>query len=632
MIQNLRQYADNWYFKGFLGLVVFGFVFLGVGDLIRSLVYDRPIAVVGDSSISMEELDRTLRTELKRIQVTQKIQVNLSDLEQYGFIEKMLEKLIAQHVLTQELERLHVVASDTTIQNNVKNLQPFLKDGVFDPALFDTFLKNTGLTEQGLVRDMRKQIMDQQYFLSFSLAAALPDFYKDVLLKAMLQKRVFAAVTIETSKITLTDKIQDVDVEAFYNENKDAYKKAESKDLQVFILNVAELAKKITVSDADLKDAFENRKDLYATPEKRSFKKITAPTQEAAEQVVKVYKESKSLDGILKAVKDVKVEEIKSISLDMIKGQAGEDLFKLKQAELSGIMAEDIGFAIYMVDKISPATKKTFDDVKVDLLKDIQIERYQDDFKKLKNKLEDDLAGGRKLDEIAKELNMSLVTLKDVGMDGKNITDKALNGFEKDVLDQAQQLGENNASNVIDVTSDKSIVVFVQKVTAEHLPEFSAIKKNVTDDYTTYQKRVKAAKIAQEIAVAKTVGQMAELASKNAVTLKTNITFSRMQIAEDKSLQENGSIMIYDRAFALPIGKAIAGPVKEGFLVLMPEKEIEKTQIDQGKKDELLKRFDGLMHESMANLLIESLKKRYKVDIKKDRLDAYKKMVNKDAA
>ncbi|CAO4839886.1 MAG: Peptidyl-prolyl cis-trans isomerase D [Holosporales bacterium] len=631
MIQNLRQYADNWYFKGFLGLVVFGFVFLGVGDLIRSLVYDRPIAVVGDSSISMEELDRTLRTELKRIQVTQKVQVNLSDLEQYGFIEKMLEKLIAQHVLTQELERLHVVVSDTTIQNNVKSLQPFLKDGVFDPSLFDTFLKNTGLTEQGLVRDMRKQIMDQQYFLSFSLAATLPDFYKDVLLKAMLQKRVFAAVTIDASKMTLTDKILDADVEAFYNENKEIYKKAESKDIQVLILNVADLAKKITVPETDLKEAFENRKDLYATPEKRSFKKIMVPTQEAAEQVIKVYKESKTLDAVLKTVKDVKIEEIKPLSLDMIKGQA-EDLFKLKQAELSGIMAEDMGFAIYMVDKISPASKKTFDDVKAELVKDVQIERYQDDFKKLKNKLEDDLAGGRKLDDMAKELNMSIVTLKDVGMDGKGLTDKALNGFEKDVLEQAQQLGENNASNIIDVTSDKSIVVFVQKVIAEHLPEFSAIKKNVTEDYTNYQKRVKASKIAQEIAIAKNVGQMAELASKNSVTLKTNITFSRMQIAEDKSLQENGAIMIYDRAFALPIGKAIAGPVKEGFLILMPEKEVEKSQMDQSKKDELLKRFDGLMHESMANLLIESLKKRYKVDIKKDRLEAYKKMVNKDAA
>lgn len=632
MIQNLRQYADNWYFKGFLGLVVFGFIFLGVGDLIRSLVYDRPIAVVGDTSISMEELDRTIRTELKRIQVTQKVQVNLSDLEQYGFIDKMLEKLIAQHVLTQELDRLKIVASDSTIRNNVTHLQPFLKNGVFDPALFDTFLKNTGLTEQGLVRDMRKQIMDQQYFLSFSIAASLPDFYKDILLKAMLQKRVFASVTIDASKITITDKIKEEDVEAFYNDNKDHYRKAESKDLQVLLIDIAERAKNISVSDADLKDAFENRKDLYATPEKRSFKKITAPTQEAAEQVLKVFKETKSLNTVLNTVKDVKVEDINPLSLDMIKGQAGEDLFKLKPAEFSGILADDIGFSIYMVDKIIPALKKTFYDVKAELLKDIQIERYQDDFKKLKNKLEDDLAGGRKMEEIAKELNTNILTLSNISMDQKDLKIKALQGFEKDVLEQAQQLGENNASNVIDVTSDKSIIVFVQKVTPEHLPEFSVLKKNVTDDYTNYQKRVKASKIAQEISNAKTVGQMAELASKNAVTMKTNITFSRMQIAEDKSLQENGAIMIYDRGFALPLGKAIAGPIKEGFFVLMPEKEIEKSQMDQAKKDELLKRFDGLMHESMANLLIESLKKRYKVDIKKERLDAYKKMINKDVA
>ncbi|MBP9752544.1 MAG: SurA N-terminal domain-containing protein [Proteobacteria bacterium] len=632
MIQNLRQYSDNWFFKGLLGLIVLCFVFFGVGDLIRNIIYDRPIAKVGKHTVSMEELDRALKIEVQRIQSIKKAPVSMEELNKLGFVEKILDRIVAQHLLEQEINNLKIVVSDSVVRQNIKGLQPFLKDGQFDAALYKSVLQNIGISEQNLVKDIRRQILDQQYFLSFSDAATISPYYRDILIDGMIKKRSFASVTVNLNAITLTQKITPEDVEDFYNSHKDYYKKPESRDLTVLKLDLEKLSQKIDVQDEELKKIYEDRKSTYSDPEKRTIKKVTLKTEDEAKNILDLLKDQKNIKDVIKKQKDLNVEAFENITKKDWKEDNAEKIFNLGLNENSGIIRQQNEFSIYVVEGINPEKQKSFDVVKAEILKEIKIERFQETYKTIKHKIEDDLAGGSKIEDVAKEHSLDFHFVKGLTKDGDALTHvKALKDMEKHIIDQAFELSEGNASNVIDTSYDKSVVVFVSKIHAEHVPELKDIKDKVEKDATSEKKHKKGAELVQKIAQeAKSAADLSKFAAQNHFSFVTDRSYSRLSIAEDKELLATKVVGVFDKAFSLPLNRAIASATVDGFIVVMPVKEMNDKSIDQTKKQEIIKRLNGLMHDAIAWLMVETLKSKYSVDIKSKNLEAFLKIILKN--
>lgn len=631
MIQSLRHYSESWLFKAFLAVVVFCFVFIGVADLIRSFIYDRPIAIVGEHSISQEEFDRFLRNDIRRIQMATKSQISLQDLNEFGFVEKVLDRLIAQHLLEQEMKRLKVVVSENTIRNNAQSMEPFIRDGRFDPTQFKAVLRNAGITEQILVQDMRKQLIQQQYFLTFAQASVLPAYYRDVLLTAMLQKRAFSTVFIPTQKMIVDQK--DLSVEAlkqFYEAHKEDYKTSEKRDITVLYFDLKKMTENIQVSEEELKAAYNNKSDIYVDPEKRDVYKISFPTQADFEQLKTSF--ANDFSALEKSNPNLKIEKKGIISKGTLSPEDDEIVFSLNAGELSEQVQHDMGYAVYVVKSIIPQKQKTFEEVKASLLLEMRIERFSEDYRKMRNAIEDELAGGAKINEILSSYP-ALKSIPLVGLQGDNVENLPdyLQAAKAEILQQAFDLTEGSSSNFLNIDPYSGVIIFVDKIYPENIPAYDEVKNAVQKDFMDNKQAEKARALAQKISSeSKNIGSLAKLASQNGVTLETNQVYSRITAVDSKKLQDMNAVNIVDRAFALPLNQTIFAPVKNGFLVIMAEKNI-KDDFDQAKKEEVLKKFEQLMYDSVAMLLTENLRKNYKVVIKQENLDNYLKSIMRDA-
>lgn len=631
MIQSLRHYSESWLFKAFLAVVVFCFVFIGVADLIRSFIYDRPIAIVGEHSISQEEFDRFLRNDIRRIQMATKSQISLQDLNEFGFVEKVLDRLIAQHLLEQEMKRLKVVVSENTIRNNAQSMEPFIRDGRFDPTQFKAVLRNAGITEQILVQDMRKQLIQQQYFLTFAQASVLPAYYRDVLLTAMLQKRAFSTVFIPTQKMIVDQK--DLSVEAlkqFYEAHKEDYKTSEKRDITVLYFDLKKMTENIQVSEEELKAAYNNKSDIYVDPEKRDVYKISFPTQADFEQLKTSF--ANDFSALEKSNPNLKIEKKGIISKGILSPEDDEIVFSLNAGELSEQVQHDMGYAVYVVKSIIPQKQKTFEEIKASLLLEMRIERFSEDYRKMRNAIEDELAGGAKINEILSSYP-ALKSIPLVGLQGDNVENLPdhLQTAKTEILQQAFDLTEGSSSNFLNIDPYSGVIIFVDKIHPENIPAYDEVKNAVQKDFMDNKQAEKARALAQKISSeSKNIGSLAKLASQNGVTLETNQVYSRITAVDSKKLQDMNAVNIVDRAFALPLNQTIFAPVKNGFLVIMAEKNI-KDDFDQAKKEEVLKKFEQLMYDSVAMLLTENLRKNYKVVIKQENLDNYLKSIMRDA-
>jgi peptidyl-prolyl cis-trans isomerase D len=632
MIQNLRYYSDNWFFKGLLGLIVCAFVFFGVGDLIKSLVYDRPIAVVGSDSISMEELDFSVKNDLEKIKMSVKKNITLADLNASAFVQRSLDNLISKHLLKQEQENLKIVASDDIVRQNIHTLTPFLKDGKFNIEQFRAVLQNNRLSEQKLVTEIRSQIINQQYFSSFLDAAALPSYYKKILLDSITKRIAFSTLYIDFNAVSLDEKISDQDIESYYSTNTEGYKKPETRDVDVLVLDIDKLSKKINVDENDLKKTYEDRKDIYASPEKRTFKKYAFENEKDAQSFLKDI-ESKILpDASLKKIKYVKIEEIKDKTRIDLEGDEADTVFSLEKGVASTEIEKDEKFYVYIVDQINKQQIKPFDQVRKEIEKDIRIERFSEEYKNLKNKIEDDLASGITLKEIASSLKLNIITMNKITNNMTNIVDinNDLKGFEKDLLEQSFNLTEGNASNVIDISFDKSFIIYINKITPESIPELSQIKDLVRKDLEKEKKREKAHALAQKISVsAKKSSDLEKEAIAHKYVFKPQIVYSRFSIQEEKELIDNSSISVLDRAFSMPFNRATFGEIKNGFLVVMPLMEASDKAIKSDTVESLSKRIDNISNEAVMGLLINRLKSKYSVNIKSKNLEYFLKLITR---
>ena len=633
VLQNLRDKSGNWVFKLLLLTIASSFFIFGIGDMIRGIFSHRPVAIVGTKDIAMEELDAELRHDFRRIQAQRQDNITLQELVGAGFIDKILERIINRNILAQEMERLQLTASENVIRDNIQNMEPFMENGRFNHTKFQSILKNVGLNQKNLVSDMRRQIIERQYFLSFTHAGVQSSYYRNVLVDAMLQKRIFSIVSVNASKMDITKKLSDKDVSDFFAAHKESYTLPETRDIQVVKLDLKKLSKNVQVSNGDLNAAYQDKKHLYFTPETRQIQKITFSTQEAAQKAYALLEKKKDFKEIVKTVKSATVKDLGEITKNMLSNADQETVFDLKKGEHTGIITDNESFVIYQVTAINKAEQQSLEDIKTELQDIVRLEKFQEDFKALKDRIEDELAGGNSLEKIANSMNLPLVSIQKLSKDGtllntqeyKNLTD-----LKEQILEQAYKIESGNSSPILDVTAEKSFVLSVQKITPQHIPNFADVKEQVTNDAINYLKRVKAAEVAQQIAKeAKDSTTLSTLVKKHKVTMTTNHVYSRMSIIDDADLREQLMADAIERAFSVPLNQAIAGRSKNGFVVIVPEKELPISSEERKKSDDLIKRMDNVMTESMIDLLISGMKQNHPVQVKTDNLNTFISMISK---
>jgi len=633
VLQNLRDQSGNWIFKLLLITIAASFFIFGIGDMIRGIFSHRPVAVVGNKDVTMEELDAEMRHDFRRIQVQRQGNITLQELVSVGFIDKILERIINRNILTQEMDRLQLTVSENVIRNNIQSMEPFMENGRFDHTKFQSILKNAGLSQKNLVSDMRRQIIERQYFLSFTHAGVQSQYYRDILIDAMLQKRNFSIISINANKMQIDKQLSEKEVAEFFEAHKINYTLPETRDIEVVELDLKKLSKNIQVSDSDLHTAYQDKKHLYFTPETRQVQKITFTTQDAAQKAYELLEQKKDFKTIVKTVNSAKVADLGEITKNILPDRDQETVFGLKKGEHTGIITDNDNFVIYEVQSINKEEQQSFEKIKAELLEIVRLERFQEEFKALKDKIEDELAGGNSLEKVATSINKPVISIKNLSKDGGQLNSpeyKNLTAMKEQILEQAYKLESGNTSPVLDVTSDKSFVLSVQNITAQHIPDFSAVKEKVTNDAVNYLKRVKAAEIAQQIVKeAKDSASLSKLVQKHKVTMTTNHLYSRMSIIDDADLREQLMADAIERAFSVPLNQAIAGRSKDGFVVIVPEKELPISNDDRKKSEDLVKRMDNVMTESMIDLLINGMKQHHPVKIKTENLNTFMSMVNK---
>lgn len=587
MLQTFRDRSGGLFIKILFGVLVASFALWGVGDVFRNFTTMRPLATVGKSSVSQEEFLHAYQRVLNNFQVISKGKVSIDEAKKMNIYQRVLDDLIDVRIVKETIQNLGLVVTDNAVRNHIQAMPAFKNNqGQFDKNKLDLIISNSGLTESTFIKEMREALLQQQLFGSLAAGADLPLAYQEKIFQGLHQQRLFTVVTVSLPQMSISQTPTEGELEQIYKENQALLSLPEYRQLSLMVVDPQIFRSRLKLEDTQLKEAYEARLETYKIPETRDVTQLLFTSKEDATAASKALNDGGNAVQLAKKY-NAEIRQINQATPDKFIQDHTAAIFALPLGVASPSLDSALGYTVFVVTKITPERVQSLDEVKSKLEEELKVDQINDHLYEVRNKIEDALASGAKLSEIAKEQNLEIQSLPKIDKNGLDVASKAVLPavYQSLILENAFNLAEGANSAMIDAADGTSIVVHVDSITPQTLPELSQIRDRVIATWREVKQQEKAADLAQKIVKeADSVAKLTQLAKQNGLAVKFLKPLNRVEAQKQQQPVEGISVNIIRQGFVLEPNKALYGPIENGFAIIMLDKVIPFDIVKEKEK------------------------------------------------
>jgi peptidyl-prolyl cis-trans isomerase D len=298
--------------------------------------------------------------------------------------QQVLERMIEQEVLAQLSRKEGYRIGDQQLGTMIRSMQEFQRDGRFDKATYEAQLRSQGWTPAGFEAQLR-QAAQQDQLREGITATATASRRESELLKSLLnQERDVAYLRLPLDRPLSSVTVADAKVREYYDTHPGEFMRPEQVRIAYLELDAGDLADEIKVSEDTLHRLYEERAELYGTPEKRFARHILikVPQDASKEEVSQALETAESLRARILAGEDFATlaeEYSQDIGSKANGGDLGavtrgvmvepfeRALFALKEGEVSEPVRTRFGWHVIKLDRIESGSTKPFEEVRDEL-------------------------------------------------------------------------------------------------------------------------------------------------------------------------------------------------------------------------------------------------------------------------
>ncbi|MES2126930.1 MAG: SurA N-terminal domain-containing protein [Pseudomonadota bacterium] len=381
-------------------LIVPSFVLVGVSSYKNNDNSATAVATVDGKSISQQEWESEQRKQIDKFRQMYGAQFDQKMFDTPEAKQQILDNLVSEKSINAEVARGHLTISDATLLE-VYTSQLKRPDGSFDTEQYKAVAAARGLTTTGLDQMMRQSMAVQQLsgavqnsaFVARTVATRLSDINDQ---EREVQELMFPAAEY-AAQVKVTDEM----VKAFYDKNANAFAVPEQAKIEYVVFDAAVVESQVSVSDAEVADFYAKNQKRFAQEEQRRASHILVTVKKDAPAAEKTAAKAK-IDAILAEVRKNPGEFAKIAkekSQDPGSAEAGGDLgvvekgafvkpveesiYKLKQGEISDVVASDFGYHIITVTNLKPAAQRTLEEAKPEVAAELKKQKMAKKYSEL---------------------------------------------------------------------------------------------------------------------------------------------------------------------------------------------------------------------------------------------------------
>ncbi|MBQ0717385.1 MAG: peptidyl-prolyl cis-trans isomerase [Sulfitobacter litoralis] len=458
---------------GLMGLLILGLGGFGAVNLNGSA---RTVGEVGDKSISVDNYARELQQQIRAIESQSGEQLSFQEAQAIGLDRAVLQRLVRLRALDNEADEMGLSIGDTNLRERVVEIPSFQGvDGNFDREGYRFALQQAGLNENEFEQSLREEAGRTLLQQAITGGVSMPEAYANTLVSYVGEQRSFtwAKLTQDDLDAPLPD-ATDAQLRAFYDDNADRFMLPASKTITYITMGPQDLLDEVELTDEELQAAYDDRADEYIQPERRLIERLVFRDQDAADQAAAALEVDGTTFEALVADRGLSLSDVDLGDLSQQQlGAAGDAVFNAEVGDIVGPLPSNLGPALFRVNGVLPSLNTTFEEARPTLVQDLAADRAARLVEVRARDLDDQLAGGATLEQIAEDSKMTLSTIEWTQDSSESIA--AYAGFRE----AATRLTENDFPQ-IEQLDDGSVFAMRLDGTKEERPNpFDAARADV---------------------------------------------------------------------------------------------------------------------------------------------------------
>ena len=435
----MRKASSNWLGKTVMsvlfGVLIISFGVWGIADIFKGFGQSS-LAKVGNTEITTEQFRNLFTDRVQQIGRRFGRPLTMEQARQFGLDRQVLQDVIADAALDETARRMGLGQSDADIVRAIQNDPTFRGlDGKFEHERFVQTIRQAGYTEQRYIAEQRKAATRRQ--LTGTIVAGLepPKTQIEALVRFQNEQRSADFVRLTAAQAGTIAQPSPETLATYFEDRKQLFRAPEYRKIAVLTLTPDDLAKWINVSDDDAKKIFEQRRERYATPERRQVLQIPFQNADEAKAARDRIAAGTSFEDIAKERKLTTADiDLCIVAKSSIGDSAIADAaFALAPDTVSEPVKAALITALLKVTKVEPGTNPTFESIAPAIKREIALERARAQLQDLHNKIEDERGVGANIAEAAQKLGLKATTIEAVDRSGRGPDGKPVTGLPQGV-------------------------------------------------------------------------------------------------------------------------------------------------------------------------------------------------------
>ncbi len=371
------------------------------------------IGKVGDTEITTGQYRSALQQELAAFGAQIGQNVTLTQARELGLDRRVQQQLISAAAMANEADRIGLSVGDGRVAQEIRDNPAFHGTaGGFDREAYRFLLERNQLKEgdyeASLRSDLSRALLQGAVSGGFPSPAALTD----TLYNYIAERRGLTILRLTEADLPspLPDASDEV-LKEHYDSNIAEFTAPEARRITYAALLPDTLAGTMPLDDEALKQVYQERIDEFVQPERRLVERLVYPSEADADAAKAKLDAGATFESLVAernlTLSDIDLGDVAKGDL----GAAGDAVFALTGPGVVGPFASDLGPALFRMNGILAAQEVPFDEARDQIAAEYQQDAARRAIGDKVEAMDDALAGGATLENLAKEFGMTVETI-----------------------------------------------------------------------------------------------------------------------------------------------------------------------------------------------------------------------------
>lgn len=446
------------------------------------------VAKVGSEEIGVGELRDRVRLAYNQARQDQP-GMTMAAFVESGGLDQVLNQLVEGLAFDQFATELGFGVSKRLVDGRIADIPAFAGvSGTFDQTRFESFLRENGMTETQLRRDLRQQLLIQQLAAPVGTMPRIAPGLAQPYAALLMEQRRGQATFIPSSPFAPTADPGDAALKTYLTQNAAKFTVPERRVIQYALFDRA-AAPVPAVTDAEIAKVYKDNAVRYAASETRRFAQVIVPDQAAANALAAKVRGGTTLAAAAQAAglsASTTGDLTQSAYAATSTAAAAKTAFAAKRGDLIGPIQTGLGWSVARVEEVTARPAQSLADASAEIRTELAKNKANEAIVDYYNTIQDAVNGGASIEEIAADRKLQLLTTPALLPSGRVPGQPAYAPPPElaPLVSQAFQGGSEGEGQLATLVENEKFAVFaVKSIIAAAPPPFAQIRGDLLAEW-----------------------------------------------------------------------------------------------------------------------------------------------------